>query len=83
MTADDHRCEPVVDDDGTVLGRARVSPDLDAAGRAALVSLVKAAIGLQEARDIADPEGAAERARRYEAGQERIAARMRRFRGEA
>jgi hypothetical protein len=80
--SDDHRCEPVVDDDGTVLGRARVSPDLGERGRAALLEITKAAIRLQADRDAADPEGAAERARRQEAGRARIAERMRRYRDE-
>lgn len=80
---DDHRCEPVVDDDGTVLGHARVSPGLDERGRQALVALTKATIRLMAKRDAADPAGAAERARRQEAGRARIAERMRRLRGEA
>jgi hypothetical protein len=80
---DDHRCEPVVDDDGTVLGHARVSSDLGERGRAALVEITKAAIRLMAERDAADPEGAAERARRQEAMRARIAERMRRYRGEA
>jgi hypothetical protein len=83
MTADDHRCEAVVGDDGTVLGHALVSPDLGERGRAALVEIAKAAIRLQAERDEADPVGAAERARRQEAGRARIAERMRRYRGEA
>jgi hypothetical protein len=82
VSGGDHRCEPVVDDDGTVLGRARVSPDLGERGRQALLSVVKAAIRLQAERDAADPEGAAERARRQEAGRARIAGRMWRYRGE-
>jgi hypothetical protein len=82
VTADDHRCEPVVDDDGTLLGRARVSPDLDERGQQALLSIVKAAIRLQAERDAADPDAAGERARRQEASRARIADRMRRYRGE-
>jgi hypothetical protein len=79
VTADDHRCEAVVDDDGTVLGRARISPGLGERGRRALVEVVKAAIRLQAARDAADPAGAAERAQRQEARR----ARARRWRGGA
>ena len=83
VTADNMRCEPVVDTDGTVLGHARVSPDLGDDGRRALLSMVKAAIRHQEAKDAADPVGAAERDRRYEAGQQRIRERNARLRGES
>jgi hypothetical protein len=68
-------CEPVVDSDGTVLGHAQVSPDLDERGRAALVEVVKAAIRLQEEKDAADPVGAAERAERQRAAIARVRAR--------
>ncbi len=82
MTGDDHRCELVVDDDGTVLGRARVSPDLEERGRRALAEVMKAAIRLMAERDAADPVAAAERARRQEGGRARNAERLRRHRGE-
>jgi hypothetical protein len=72
-----------MDDAGNVIARARVSPDLPDEGRAALARLVEVAQRWQADRDAADPVGAAERARRYEAGQERIRSRMRRYRGEA
>jgi hypothetical protein len=83
VTRDDsHRCEAVVDDDGAVLGRARVSPDMSDEGRRALAALVRAVGEQMAAEDAADPEGAAERARRQEAGRARNAGRMRRYRGE-
>jgi hypothetical protein len=65
VSLDDHRCETVVDSDGTVLGHAHVSPDLSDEVRGHLVELMKAAIRLQAERDAADPEGAAERGRRW------------------
>ncbi len=82
MTADDHACVPVTDDEGRVVARARVSPDLGEEGRRALLNVVAAAVRVQEERDAADPEGAAERDRRYAAGQERIRARNVRLRGQ-
>jgi len=82
VTADDHRCVLVVDDDGTVLGRARVSPDLDDCGRRALVEVTRAAVRLMAERDATDPAAAAERARRQEAWRARNAERLRRIRGE-
>lgn len=78
MTADDHRCEPVVDADGHVIGHARVSPNLSDEGRAALADVIAAAVRLQAERDAADPEGAAERARR----RQRMRDRVRRWRAE-
>lgn len=72
-----------MNDAGEVLGHALVAPDMDERGRAALLSLAEAVSAYAERQDAADPEAAAERARRYEAGQERIRARMRRLRGEA
>jgi hypothetical protein len=81
MTADDHRCEAVVDDDGTVLGHALVAADLGERGRRALVEVTRAAIRLMEERDAADPVGAAERGQRQEAAIARMRARRRR--GEA
>jgi hypothetical protein len=83
MTADGHRCEPVVDDDGTVLGHARVSPSMSDEGRRALAALVRAVGAQMAAGDAADPEAAVERACRQEAGRARIAERMLRYRGEA
>lgn len=80
MTAE-HRCEPIVDADGNVLGHALVAPDMDERGRAALL-LAEAVSRWQEQQDAADPEAAAERARRYAAGQERIRALNARLRGE-
>lgn len=77
MSLDDHRCETVVDSDGTVLGHARVSPDLSEKGRAALVEMMKAAIRLQAERDAADSAGAAERGRRRQAAIARVRARAR------
>lgn len=71
---DNHRCETVVDEDGTVLGHARVSPDLSEEGRRALVEVE---------RDAADPEAAAERGRRQAEGIARIRERARRRRGDA
>lgn len=79
---DDHVCRPVVDESGVVLGHARVSPGLGPAGEAALLALVRACIGLQEARDAADPEGAVERGRRQEAARVRNRERLARIRGE-
>lgn len=78
---DDHRCEPIVNDEGEVLGHALVAPDMDERGRAALLSLAEAVSAYAEQQEAANPEAAAERARRYAAGQERIRARLRR-RGE-
>lgn len=83
MTADNHRCELVVDDDGTVLGHARVSPDLGERGRRALVELMKAATRLMAEEDAADPEAAEERGRRQQAAIARIRERARRRRGDA
>jgi hypothetical protein len=80
MIADGHACIPVVDTDGQVVAHALASPGMD---ETALLGLVQAAKRLQAEQDAADPEAAAERARRWEAGQQRIAARMRRLRGEA
>lgn len=76
MTAD-HRCEPVYDTAGNVIGRALVDPGMSDAGRDALAELVAAAIRRHDALDAADPEAAAVRAGR----QERM--RARRWRGEA
>jgi hypothetical protein len=81
--SDEQHCVPVVDDDGTVLGHARVSVVLSDEGQRALLSVVKAAIRFQAERDAADPEAAAERTRRQAASQARIAGRMARFRGES
>lgn len=72
MTADDHRCEPLYDDAGNLVASVRVSPDLDEKGRRALLSLVEAAKRLQAEQDAADPEAAAERARRQADGIARI-----------
>lgn len=83
MTADGHRCEAVVDDDGTVLGHALVAADLGERGRRALVEVVKAATRLQAERDAADPVGAAERGRRQEAAIARVRARAQQRGGEA
>lgn len=80
MTADDHVCVPLVDDEGRVVARARVSPDLDEDGRRALLGVVAAAQRLMAERDAADPEAAAERERRYAAGIARIRERARRTR---
>lgn len=82
MTADGHRCETVVDSDGTVLGHAHVSPDLSDEGRLALAEVMKVAIRLQEQQDAADPEGAADRADRQQRAVGRIRDRARRLRGE-
>jgi hypothetical protein len=83
MSLDDHRCETVVDSDGTVLGHARVSPDLSDEGRGHLVEVMKAAIRLMAEEDAADPEGAAERGRRQQAAIARVRERARRLQGEA
>ena len=80
---DDHVCVSVTDESGQVVARARVSPDLDGRGHEALADLVSAALRLIAERDAADPEGAAERVGRYEAGQQRIRDRNQRLRGEA
>ncbi len=79
----DHVCRPVVDESGEVLGHARVAPDLGPDGEAALLALVTAARQYLADEDAADPEGAAERQARYEAGQERIRERNARVRGQA
>lgn len=75
MTADDHICVPVTDESGEVIARARVSPDLGEDGMRALAAVVAWAQKEMAARDAADPEAAAERTRRYEAGIARIRAR--------
>ena len=82
MTGDDHVCVPLVSESGVVVGRARVSPDLGVEGHRHLLAVVEAAVRFQEEQDAADPAGAAERERRYAAGQERIKARNVRLRGE-
>ena len=69
----DHHCEPVVDEDGKIIGRARVSPDMDAAGRAHLVELIRAAQRQMAADDAADPVRAADRNRRQARMRERAA----------
>lgn len=81
MTAAD-RCVPVFDDDGAVIGRAQVSADISDRGMAAVTELVKAAQKYMAEKDAADPEAAAERDRRYEAGQARIRERNARLRGD-
>lgn len=78
MTADDHVCVPLVDDDGNMIAHARVSPDLDERGRRVLLELVAAARRLMAEQDAADPEAAAERGRRQAAGIARIRERARR-----
>lgn len=83
MNVDNHVCVPVVDESGEVIARARVAPDLDERGQRALLNVVQAAVRLQAERDAADPEAAAERARRQEAMRARNAERLRRIRGEA
>lgn len=75
---DDHRCEAFHDADGTFLGHARVSPDLDERGRAAMVALIKAATRKFEADCAADPTIG----ERQAAAIKRIRARGRRWRGE-
>lgn len=75
MTADEHRCEPLFDDAGRLVAYARVSPDLGEDGRRALLNIVEAAKRLQAEQDAADPEAAAERARRQAEGIARIRAR--------
>ena len=82
MTGDGQVCVPVVDGAGRVLGHARVSPDLDERGRAALLNVVQAARRLVAEQDAADPEAAAERGRRQAAAIARIRGRVRRRRGE-
>lgn len=67
-----HVCMPLVDDDGQVVARVRASPDLDERGRQALLNVVAAARRLMAEQDAADPEAAAERARRQEAAIARI-----------
>ncbi len=83
MNADDHRCEPIVNDAGEVLGHALVAPDIDERGRAALLSLAEAVSAYAERQDAADPEAAAERARRQAATLERFGGRLRRLRDES
>ena len=77
VTVDDHVCVPVMNESGEVIARARVSPDLDEQGMRALVNVVEAARRLMAEQDAADPEGAAERGRRQEAGIARVRARAR------
>lgn len=72
MTADDHLCEPLFDDAGNLVASVRVSPDLGEDGRQALLNIVEAAKRLQAEEDAADPEAAAERARRQAEGIARI-----------
>lgn len=82
MTAD-HRCEPVYDTAGNVIGRALVDPGMSDAGRDALAALVAAVRREMAAEDDADPEAAAEHGRRQQAAVERIRAKVARRRGEA
>lgn len=79
---EDHVCVPVVDDNGEVLGHARVSRDLDKRGQQALLNAVQAARRLMDEEDAADPEAAEERGRRQAAAIARIRERVRRARGE-
>ena len=81
MSADDHRCVPVTDESGAVIARARVSPDLGEDGMRALRAVIVAAQRLHAEQDAADPEAAAERARRQQESIARIRERVRR-RGE-
>lgn len=76
-------CVPVFDDDGTVIARAQVSPDIDEEGMRLVAEVVKAAIKLQAEQDAANPEAAAERAERQRRLIERIRDRNRRLRGGA
>jgi hypothetical protein len=82
VSADDQVCVPVVDDDGRVLGHARVAADLDERGQRALVNVMQAARRLMAEEDARDPVAAEERGRRQRAAIARIRARVRR-RGEA
>lgn len=52
----EHRCEAITDADGGVIARARVSPDINDEGRAALRELIEAAIRLHESQPPPSPE---------------------------
>jgi hypothetical protein len=78
MDADEHRCRPIFDADGTFLARVRVSPGMCAEGLAALAELVRAAQRQMAEEAAANPKAAAERARRQARMRERVA----RWRGE-
>ncbi|WP_431728646.1 hypothetical protein [Verrucosispora sp. TAA-831] len=73
-----HRCEAVTDADGTVIARARVSPDIGDEGRRALRDVIAAAVRLHESLPPPSPEEAA----RVEAVRARNRERNRRLRGE-
>jgi len=81
MTGADHHCELITDESGQVIARAQVAADLTDQERAALMGLIRAIHQLSAEQDAADPEAAAERGRRYAAGQERIRERNARLRG--
>lgn len=72
MSDDEQVCIPLTDESGEVVALARVSLHLSEEGRRHLLALVEAARGCMAEQDAADPEGAAERQRRYERGQQRI-----------
>lgn len=76
-----HVCVPVTDEAGVVIACARVSPNLGEDGMRALRAVIAAARRFQEAQDAADPEAAAERARRQQESIARIRVRVRRLRG--
>jgi hypothetical protein len=78
----DERCVPVFDDDGNVIARAQVSADATDEDMRVIAAIVRAAQRYVEEQDAADPEAAAERGRRQEAGQARIRERNARLRGE-
>lgn len=71
MRDEEYRCELIRDADGNVIARAQVGPGFDDEARGHLMNVIQAAIRLQDERDAADPEGAAERVRRQEAMRER------------
>lgn len=75
---DDHRCEPVFDESGQVIGRALVSPGMSEEGKRALAEVVAAARRMFEVRCVADPSILVRQA----AGRARIRALNARLRGE-
>lgn len=75
---DEHRCVPVVDDDGQVVAKVRMAGDMDEQTRRAWLDVVAAVHRLDAELDAADPG----RAERQRAAAERIRERGRRWRGE-
>lgn len=70
--ADGLYCTPITDDDGNIIGTARVSGPLTERDREGIRALIDAVRKRQEEEDVADPEAAAESAGRQRAAIARV-----------